>query len=322
MEESKITEKQIDETREGYRPVAYRASLLFFCIIDFALIDPMYQYSLQWFVRLFVLSVEGSAPAKELAERLENMNSHFTYSLYENVCRSLFEKHKLLFSFVLTIKIKQGDNVIDNQEWRYLLSGPAGDVAIPPNPTNWIPENQWPDFYRQFYGTGQLPGLKDIHEHFMMHSDDWKRIFDSASPQDEPLPAPYEHSLQLFQKIIVIKNIRSDKVIPAIRNYVSATMGEKFIVAPTFDLSKCYRDSSIVTPLIFVLSSGSDPVADFIKFAVESGMGERYRSISLGQGQGKKARALVELSCSKGYWVLLQNCHLSISWMPELELLC
>jgi dynein heavy chain len=44
-------------------------------------------------------------------------------------------------------------------------------------------------------------------------------------------------------------------------------MGEKFIVAPTFDLGKCYRDSSVVTPLIFVLSSGSDPVADFIKFA-------------------------------------------------------
>lgn len=132
------------------------------------------------------------------------------------------------------------------------------------------------------------------------------------------MPAPYNHQLDLFQKIIVIKCIRSDKVIPAIQNYVSATMGEKFIVAPTFDLSKCYRDSSIVSPLIFVLSAGSDPVADFLKFCMEMGMGERYRSISLGQGQGKKAKALVELSCSKGYWVLLQNCHLSISWMPEL----
>jgi dynein heavy chain len=45
--------------------------------------------------------------------------------------------------------------------------------------------------------------------------------------------------------------------------------------------------------LIFVLSSGSDPVADFLKFADESGMSDRYKSISLGQGQGKKAKALV-----------------------------
>jgi hypothetical protein len=44
-----FTEKEIDSTRESFRPVAYRASLLFFCIFDLALIDPMYQYSLQWF---------------------------------------------------------------------------------------------------------------------------------------------------------------------------------------------------------------------------------------------------------------------------------
>ncbi len=49
MKESEITEKEIDTTRESFRPVAYRASLLFFCIVDLALIDPMYQYSLQWF---------------------------------------------------------------------------------------------------------------------------------------------------------------------------------------------------------------------------------------------------------------------------------
>ena len=46
MKESEITEKVIDQTRETYRPVAYRASILFFCIIDLAVIDPMYQYSL------------------------------------------------------------------------------------------------------------------------------------------------------------------------------------------------------------------------------------------------------------------------------------
>jgi dynein heavy chain, axonemal len=42
MKESEITEKEIDSTRESFRPVAYRASLLFFCIFDLALIDPMY----------------------------------------------------------------------------------------------------------------------------------------------------------------------------------------------------------------------------------------------------------------------------------------
>jgi len=55
--ESEATEKEIDVTRELFRPVANRASLLFFAIVDLAVIDPMYQYSLQWFANLFGSSV-------------------------------------------------------------------------------------------------------------------------------------------------------------------------------------------------------------------------------------------------------------------------
>lgn len=57
---SEVAEKQIDETRETFRRVAFRASLLFFCIVDLSSIDPMYQYSLQWFQRLFSSAVKQS----------------------------------------------------------------------------------------------------------------------------------------------------------------------------------------------------------------------------------------------------------------------
>ena len=63
--ESKKTEAEIDQTRKKYKPVAYRASLLFFCITDLSQVDPMYQYSLQWFAKLFSLAIE-SAPASNV----------------------------------------------------------------------------------------------------------------------------------------------------------------------------------------------------------------------------------------------------------------
>lgn len=42
-------------------------------------------------------------------------------------------------------------------------------------------------------------------------------------------------------------------------------------------------------------------------------------SVSLGQGQGERAKELTMAAAHKGRWVFLQNCHLSSSWMPELE---
>jgi len=47
--ESNVTEEKIDKARECYRRLAYRTSVLFFAIVDLSTIDPMYQYSLQWF---------------------------------------------------------------------------------------------------------------------------------------------------------------------------------------------------------------------------------------------------------------------------------
>ena len=48
------TEKDIDETRSLYIPVAVRTQILFFCTTDLANVDPMYQYSLEWFINLFL----------------------------------------------------------------------------------------------------------------------------------------------------------------------------------------------------------------------------------------------------------------------------
>jgi len=69
--------------------------------------------------------------------------------------------------------------------------------------------------------------------------------------------------------MLVLKCIRSDKITEAIQVFITEKMGKQFIEPPTFNLSKSYRDSSVVTPLIFILSSGTNPVADFEKFAEE-----------------------------------------------------
>jgi dynein heavy chain, axonemal len=84
--------------------------------------------------------------------------------------------------------------------------------------------------------------------------------------------------------MIILKAIRSDKISHAIQNYIIEKIGKAFIDPPVFNISPCYKDSSVVTPLIFILSAGSDPVADFKKFSEEVDMSKRTDMISLGQG--------------------------------------
>ena len=45
--------------------------------------------------------------------------------------------------------------------------------------------------------------------------------------------------------------------------------------------------------MIFILSTGADPMANLIKFADERGMRDRMDPISLGQGQGEKAKMAI-----------------------------
>lgn len=70
-----------------------------------------------------------------------------------------------------------------------------------------------------------------------------------------------------------------------------------------------YQDTSNTTPLVFVLSPGSDPFGAFQRFAAEMGYKERILAISLGQGQGPVAAKLIEQGTANGEWVFLQVSH-------------
>jgi len=75
-----------------------------------------------------------------------------------------------------------------------------------------------------------------------------------------PLPPQYDDRLSPFQKVMIIKAIKEQKLIGSIREFVKKEIGQKFIESPPFDLFGSYQDSSNVTPIIFILSAGADPI--------------------------------------------------------------
>jgi len=97
-------------------------------------------------------------------------------------------------------------------------------------------------------------------------------------------------------------------------------IGDYFITPPPFDLGLVFKDSAPALPLIFVLSPGADPLNALEKYAETKK--KQCMKISLGQGQGPKAEKMIEEGIKKGNWVVLQNCHLAVSWLGKLERIC
>lgn len=108
----------------------------------------------------------------------------------------------------------------------------------------------------------------------------------------------------------------------AVSLYVKQSMGQFFIEFPSVTMEEFYKDTDRKTPVVFVLSTGADPTQFLMKFVHEKKMQDKFSIISLGQGQGKKAQALIHRARDAGGWVMLQNCHLARTWMPTLEIEC
>ena len=317
LEKQEIIQKSINETRKIYRNVAYRVSQMFFVVTDLSIVETMYQYSLEWYRNLYRKSIQKADKVSNPAERAKNIINKFTEKLYKSVCRSLFEKDKLLFSFLMCLKELSNS---DDKEFqilvRFLMTGATSTSVTKANPgPGWLENKDWA-------GILEISEFNCFHgfaNDFSLHIDRWKEIWDSPDPQDQEFPGDWREKLTALQRVIILRILRPDKVISAMEKLIVSVLGKNFISPPSFDLSKSYKDSSPKTPITFILSPGVDPIIEIEKWALKKGMKNRLTPMSLGDRQGPIAEAALDRAFGEGGWVVLQNCHLAASWMPTLE---
>jgi len=327
MVDAEQTVKVIAAVREEYRCVAARASLLFFTIADMARVDIMYSYSLLYFVQLYRTRIQETpkTEGEPVAQRLQALIADITENVYTNLCRGLFEKDKLTFAFCLAANIGRGAGNISDADWNFFLRGPdAATIKLtPPNPAAaWLRQEAWENLFNVGSFIPRLaPVAKELADpRTAAVWSEWCASFTAETPAGGVLPAPYADQCTPFQRLLVIKMFRRDRVVAGIKEFVTAALGARFTKPPPFDLKAAFAASSPRTPLIFILSPGANPMTYITKLAREKGMEEsRFKILSLGQGQGPIAEELMSAGRRDGDWVVLQNCHLSASFLPTLD---
>ncbi|KAH8058729.1 hypothetical protein JL722_5961 [Aureococcus anophagefferens] len=338
------TQANIRITSNKYKSVADRSSQLFFLMNDLAKIHSYYVYSLAAFTKVFYRGIDLVTAKKavevnedgeevppeeeaevvelndeELAARCVVLMNSITLTTFNYIRRGLFEKDKLTIATMVTLRIAVSDEVLSADDVGYLY---LGKIATDPGNMGplheWMPEAIWPKV-KALEGLKRFNGLGDN-----MHSDsdEWLAWFDNATPENAKLPGDYQKLLTPFDRLILLRALRPDRVSTALRLYIGETMGNDYVFQAPFNMPATYDETSSQTPVFFVLFPGVDPtpwVEDLGKELNISQDNGLFCNISMGQGQEKPAEAVLERFAKTGGWVMLQNCHLMTSWVPQLE---
>lgn len=129
LQDAEVKTKEINEKREQYRPVAIRGSALYFTILEVALVNWMYNSSLEQFLMLFNQSIDWSEKVTLPAKRVDNIIKYLTFHVYRYVNRGLFERDKITFILMMCFKVLQTAEKINSNDVSILLkSGAALDI--------------------------------------------------------------------------------------------------------------------------------------------------------------------------------------------------
>lgn len=388
INQANISEERIKIIRNNYLVLAKTATVLFFCLQDLCLINSVYYYSIDWFIKSILIKsikdvkenisilINNLKESKEKASTNEvNLNNNNTclnnyYNdiyrnydisvykdnkiplsekliflkesllnlLYKSVCQSLFNKDKLLFSFLILSKILLSNNIISEIHTNFMFKNTINIdfkeedhnkiKEIRKNIPNFIEENQWEDLIKLSY----IEDFKNITDDIINNADKYKEWFDKYCYNSDikfdnnkdicnslfDFFNENYNKLHCYKKLLFIKIISLNKLDCYIKYVIQKELSLYLSTLPFFTISELYKKhSTCSTPLFLLLSEGVDPTEEVKKLAEENK--RELIMLSLGKGQTDKAIKSIDMTLKKGEWIFLQNLHLVPEFMKLLE---
>ena len=280
------TEIKINAAREEYRQVATRGSILYFLIVELSKVNVMYQTSLRQFLVLFDASVTKSKPTHIIEKRINNILDYLTKSVWKYTDRGLYEHHKFLFTMLLALKIDLNTGHVSHQEFLIFLKGGASlDLnSVKPKPFRWMLDVIWLNLVE----LSKLEMFNNLLDKVVATEKEWKYWCDTESPEEEDIPCGYHNSLDVFRKLLLIRSWCPDRTLSQARKYIFDSLGADFLENTVLDLESMIEEADNKTPLICLLSTGSDPSGQIE--TVARLRCQEYRQLAMGQGQEEMAR--------------------------------
>ncbi|THD25575.1 Dynein heavy chain 5 axonemal [Fasciola hepatica] len=317
LTQAQDTEAEITAAREEFRPVAARGSLLYFLITELTGVNPMYHTGLNRFLRLFDNSMACSEPCPVTSKRVTNIINYMTRSVWAFAVRGMFKMDRTMTTLMLALRIDlQRKNIRQEEFITFIQGGSALDLKlVPPKPGKWVTDMTW----LNLVALSKLNEFANIVNQVLSSERQWRQWFDKEAPEEEVIPCGYENSLDVFRRLLLVRSWCPDRTLQQAKKYIMHNLGPVFCEDVVANIEQIVAESDCRTPLVGLLSMGADPTP-FIEQAARRAKLE-LNAVSMGQGQEIHARRLVKNAMAEGHWVLLQNCHLCLTYVDELFLL-
>mmetsp|Transcript_26839 Transcript_26839/g.4853 ORF Transcript_26839/g.4853 Transcript_26839/m.4853 type:complete len:220 (-) Transcript_26839:1752-2411(-) len=219
------------------------------------------------------------------------MRESIRMTIFQWVSRGLFEQHKQIFLMQITLRLMQKgviSTVYDPQMVNFLLQAPIKPGVEKPQALDWLPETSW-DMVQRLIDIEEFNSFatsmeKDAPTRF-------KEWFNDLAPEELNLPLDWKRLNGTFQKLLVLRCLRPDRLTLAIDTWLKDALpnGVKYVEIDSgmsFGeiLESVLEDAVNTTPIFFILSPGTDPVVDVERSAkvrhIEEG--KNYWNVAMG----------------------------------------
>jgi len=249
------------------------------------------------------------------ARRINHITQHLRYAVTCYVHRGLFERHKTMWTLMLAMRIQSKAGLLSDAAMDVLFkAGAALDIHTEkPKPFSWLRDAVWLNIL-QLSRTVKV--FAELVEAINRNDILWKHWLEDDAPE-EVRPPDFADKCNTFEMMLLVRCIREDRTLLCVSKYIIETLGRRFVDSFPLDLRAVEMEAPPHTPILVILSPGADPTVQIVELARQQK--QKLDSVSLGRGQEPAARKLLAAGVAQGRWVLLQNCHLALGFMTELE---
>lgn len=164
----------IDQSRCAYECISKKGALFYMILYRLKAIDPLYQFSIDLFMKLFLNSINSAEQDQIVLNRISNIIDQLTKTVLEFSCINLFEKHNILFLFQMAYALDKDTGNLSDSELMFFINNDKSCKKINiKNPTTWLSNKCWQYVVNL---SKNFIHFSNLIEHICSHVEDWKNV--------------------------------------------------------------------------------------------------------------------------------------------------